>query len=577
MSWDFFVQHYPDLKRQKLDPKMTWETPSGKKHVGPNPPAGSKPLGVFYPRSGTLGGCTAHNALVSVYPHDKDWSLIQNMTGDSTWDPRNMRRIFSKMENATHVQAGTAGHGSTGWLWSTLTDMFPPAFADYLDKKIISVYSGVAKAVMPNFVPTVAKLSARLQLDMNRATAERDTAEGMYGIPNAIANGKRAGARDIIMSTYLAKTADGKKKYPLDIALNTLATKVLYSQTSAKDKKSDLPQVSGVEVLSGQYLYKASPRYKTGNRGKTGFYAAEKEVILAGGAYNTPQLLKLSGIGPVDELKRHKIPVVVDLPGVGRNLQDHQEIGVTMEYPGGFDIIKNCTWGQSGDPCLKEWRQTPGPSIYGSSNGFSLAVLKKTSISNQDKDFAGIPDMFVFGGIANFKGYYPGYSEQAYMSNRWSWIALNAHTASRSGTVKLRSADPLDPPDVQFNFFDAAENNAGARDVQAMVEGLQLARKLTAAGTSPSTEVWPGPQVQSDKQLGDFVKAETWSHHASCSCAIGADNDKMAVLDSKFRVRGVRGLRVADASVFPRIPGFFVAIPTYMIGEKAAEAILEGK
>jgi choline dehydrogenase len=573
MSWDFFINHYPDLARQQLDPKFTWETSNGKRHVGPNPPAGSKPLGVFYPRSGTLGGCTAHNALVSVYPHDKDWELVRKLTGDETWNAQNMRRIFSKMENATHVPVGTQGHGSKGWLASTLTDLFPPALADYLDKKVISVYSGVAKAALPGFVPTVASLSTRLQLDMNRATAERDTAEGMYGIPNAIANGKRAGARDIIMSTYLAKTADGKKKYPLDIALNTLATKVLFSKTSSGIN----PTATGVEFLSGQYLYKASPRSKAGNRGTAGKVIAEKEVILAGGAYNTPQILKLSGIGSKSELAKHKIPIVVDLPGVGTNLQDHQEIGITNEYAGGFDIIKNCTWGNAGDPCLNEWRQTPGPSIYGSSNGFSLAVLKKTSISNQDKDFAGIPDMFVFGGIANFNGYYPKYSEDTYRADRWSWIALNAHTASRSGTVTLRSADPLDPPIVNFNFFDAADGDAGARDVQAMVEGLQLARKLTAAGDTPSKEIWPGQAVQTSKQLGDFVKAETWSHHASCSCPIGSDNDKMAVLDSKFRVRGVEGLRVADASVFPRVPGFFVAIPTYMIGEKAAEAILEGK
>jgi choline dehydrogenase len=577
MSWDFYVQHYETPERQMMDSKLTWETPDGKKHVGNKGPEGAKIKGVLYPRSGTLGGCTAHNAMVSVYPHERDWEYIENITGDHTWNPKNMRRLFQKLERLNYSAPSLAGHGKDGFLTTSLTD---PAVG-VADSKLMSIAMGSASVMSKGPVVDNA-IEDYLAGDLNRYTPDRDNAEGLFSIPLAIRNGKRSSSRDIILEVYHTKHQDGRKKYPLHIALNTLATKVTFSRPH-QDKPL---KATGVEVLKGKYLYKASPENK-GEPGMPGKYHATHEVILSGGAYNSPQLLKLSGIGPEHELKKHNIPLLVDLPGVGTNLQDHMEIGIMHEMPSGFELIEHCRFRHEDDPCMKEWYKNEG--TYGQSNGFVFAALKKSSQAHKDKDFGSIPDLFLFGGPAAFRGYYPGYSNDVYRHQNWTWVVLKAHTANNAGKVTLRSADPRDPPHILFNYFDAGEPEAGRRDVRAMAEGVELGRKLTIAGTDGKAmgttkpaggsirEVLPGHHVKSDKEIEDYVKNESWSHHASCTNPIGADNDKMAVLDSKFRVRGVEGLRVVDASIFPRIPGFFVAVPIYMIAEKAAESILEGK
>jgi choline dehydrogenase len=173
-----------------------------------------------------------------------------------------------------------------------------------------------------------------------------------------------------------------------------------------------------------------------------------------------------------------------------------------------------------------------------------------------------------------------------YGYRNWTWVILKAHTGNygpKAGTVKPRSNNPRDTPIINFNFFDAGrtEDGADVRDLRAMAEGVELARNITESAIVPSlipgksfTEKMPGPQRSTMTKVMNHIRNEAWSHHASCTCKIGLDNDPTAVLDSKLRVRGVEGLRVADASVFPRIPGFFVAVPTYMIGEQAAEMIL---
>jgi len=258
-----------------------------------------------------------------------------------------------------------------------------------------------------------------------------------------------------------------------------------------------------------------------------------------------------------------------------------------MKCPHLSKLSENCNFAHENDPCLDQWKKKEG--TYGQSNGFVFAAIKKSSQAHHDKEFGHIPDLFLFGGPAAFRGYYPGYSNDVYRRNNFTWVVLKAHTGNNAGKVTLRSADPREPPHVLFNFFDAGEPKAGERDVRAMVEGVELGRQLTQAGIDgkvsgtsvpeggPVREILPGHHRRSQQELEDYVKNESWSHHASCTNPIGAEGDKNAVLDSKFRVRGVEGLRVVDASVFPRIPGFFVAIPTYMVGEKAADSILEGK
>ena len=151
-------------------------------------------------------------------------------------------------------------------------------------------------------------------------------------------------------------------------------------------------------------------------------------------------------------------------------------------------------------------------------------------------------------------------------------MILKAHTRNAAGRVTLRSADPLDPPAINFRQF----TDGGDDDLAAVVDGVRFVRglnqRLRKGGGGPR-EILPGSDVQSDAELRDHVRYSAWGHHACGTCAIGASSTD-AVLDSQFRVRGAPGLRVVDASVFPRIPGFFIASAVYMIGEKAADVML---
>jgi choline dehydrogenase-like flavoprotein len=151
---------------------------------------------------------------------------------------------------------------------------------------------------------------------------------------------------------------------------------------------------------------------------------------------------------------------------------------------------------------------------------------------------------------------------------------LKGHTRNRAGTVTLRSADPRDTPAINFHYFDQGDD----QDLEAVVEGILFARKMTAKLKSDDlieAEETPGEDVKSKEDLRTFVRNNAWGHHASCSCAIGA-RESGGVLASDFRVHGTKGLRVVDASVFPRIPGFFIVSSIYMIAEKAAAVILAG-
>jgi choline dehydrogenase-like flavoprotein len=152
---------------------------------------------------------------------------------------------------------------------------------------------------------------------------------------------------------------------------------------------------------------------------------------------------------------------------------------------------------------------------------------------------------------------------------------LKAHTVNRAGTVKLRSGDPREPPVINFSYFDEGGDKNG-EDLKAVVEGVRFARSMTARLKERgwiAAEELPGEHVQSEEALQKFVRDNAWGHHAASTCPIGP-RESGGVLGSDFRVHGTKGLRVVDASVFPRIPGFFIVSAVYMIGEKAADAIL---
>jgi choline dehydrogenase-like flavoprotein len=179
--------------------------------------------------------------------------------------------------------------------------------------------------------------------------------------------------------------------------------------------------------------------------------------------------------------------------------------------------------------------------------------------------------------LARFEGYFPGFSKLIRdHDDCLTWAVLKAHTANRSGTVTLRSADPRDTPLVNFHYFEEGDDREG-RDLGAMVDAIRFVRRMTApliARGLIAEEEAPGASVDSDEGLAEYVRNTAWGHHASCSCPIGSPN-MGGVLDSAFRVHRTRSLRVVDASVFPYIPGFFIVSAVYMIAEKAADAILE--
>src|SRR3569833_1066123 len=384
----------------------------------------------------------------------------------------------------------------------------------------------------------------------------------------------RSSPRDWVVDIATATNPDGSRKYKLDIALTTLVTGIDF------DTSASPPWASGVSFFFGLSLYRVDPRAsRTADTGTPGTVHASREVILSAGAYNTPQLLKLSGIGPRSELERFDIPVIHDLPGVGGNMQDRYEVGIVGQAPSRFTILADCTFLNTTttaptDPCYDRWmRNAGGAKGAYATNGIAFGTLRRSSAARASDP----PDLFLSGAPGFCGGYFPGYAARAVSDlSMWTWISLKAHVRNRAGTVNLTTANPRDAPAVHFRYF--SEGSPGWEDdLQAVYEGMRYGIEALADLIPLGGEferVWPPPDVETEEDLKQFARDEAWGHHVSCTCPIGADEDAMAVLDSRFRVRGVQGLRVVDASVFPRIPGTYIVLPIYMVSEKAADAIL---
>jgi choline dehydrogenase len=180
----------------------------------------------------------------------------------------------------------------------------------------------------------------------------------------------------------------------------------------------------------------------------------------------------------------------------------------------------------------------------------------------------------LFLAAGYFRGYVPGWQIAGFTTfNVFSTLMLKAHTLNRAGTVKLRTADPRDPPDINFHYFNEGTDTLGI-DLAACVEGIKLARSINAQlGDIIEAELFPGPNYPGDEGAAEWAKNEAWGHHASCSNHIGP-RSQGGVVDSNFKVHGTKNLRVVDASVFPNIPGYYPMVPLLMISEKASDVIL---
>jgi choline dehydrogenase len=565
-AWNYFVRHYSDDVQQARDPKKVSRNGTDT---------------IWYPRAGALGGCTAHNAMITVIPQDSDWKLIADITRDDSWQPERMRSYFARLERCHYVprpdsvegelqtaistigkllhgeedwRRSPSGHGFTGWLPTSEAD---PTLVLKDPELVVLLLDCVKAALIDQIGNPLLRLASRF--DPNDSFNAKDSPEGLSFTPLAIEKGKRCGPREYLLQT--------QKNFPgnLTIRKHCLVTRVLFEGRKAV----------GVEYIERKGAYGADPNADP-NACATprGSIKVKREVILAAGAFNSPQLLKLSGIGPRAELESFGIPVIADLPGVGENLQDRYEVGVVAEFARDFKLLQGGTFaipaeGVEPDPFLTEWTAS-GSGVY-SSNGALIGVVKRSNPKLAD------PDLYIFGLPGYFRGYAPGYSKLTeFHHNQFTWAILKART-SNTGRVKLASASPCDPPDINFQYFGDGQRTDDP-DLAAVVDGVQFVRsinrRLVALGLIKS-EVAPGPEVIDDAAIRSFVRDQAWGHHASCTNKIGADDDPMAVLDSRFRVRGVQGLRVVDASVFPKIPGYFIAAAIYMISEKASDTILE--
>ncbi len=549
LRWDFFVRHYADEALQQRDPKYVHEY------------RGQVVDGILYPRAGTLGGCTAHNAMILVYPHNADWDGIAQLTGDPSWNAEAMRKYFERLENCEYrplertlakFGANPSRHGWDGWLHAQKA--VPAAALGDFD--LVQVLLHSAANAFDDIGQPIERLIglAEGKADPNDWRLVQENAVGVRYTPLATRAHHRMGARERALETA--------QKHPdrLHIELDALVTRIVLDADN---------RATGVEYLKGPRLYRAHGQPASGP-GAPIQAAAAREVILCGGAFNTPQLLMLSGIGPRHVLAPLGIPVRVELPGVGKNLQDRYEVGVVnrMSFER-WEILNGATFSR-GDPQYREWAAGRG-GVY-ASNGAVLAAILKSAPERP------LPDLFCFALLGLFGGYFPGYSSlEITKPNYLTWAILKAHTQNRAGEVRLRSADPRDTPLIDFNYFEEGSDTTG-EDLASVVAGIRFVRRLTKELKERgliAAEEQPGEALQSDDELKDFVRTRAWGHHASCTCAIGP-RDAAGVLGSDFRVHGAHGLRVVDASVFPRIPGFFIVSAVYMVAEKAADVILAG-
>ncbi|KAK3987702.1 GMC oxidoreductase, partial [Cladorrhinum sp. PSN332] len=548
VTWDFFVKHYSDDTKTMKNNYLTWKKADGRYWVGKGsdtPPAGSTFLGVYYPRGASVGGSSMINAMATLLPPDSDWDIIAQETGDSSWSGANMRDLFVRIEHNNWLPRGTPGHGFDGFFQNHQ----PPVTS--LDDRIMAVSQAIAPTL--NLDPSESKILEYINLDVNSLDPNRDTTTGIFGIPfHTYENGTRFSSRAWIQETI-------KAGFPLTLQTNSLATSVLWEEESsplrikrrAGKGKSSKPKAVGINYLSGTALYKADRRSSPSNTGIPGSVRAKHEVIISGGAFNTPQLLKLSGIGPAAELAQHNIPLVVDSPGVGTNLMDNEELPIVGHFAPGAP---------------------PGP-FAGMAPGTVMLHTPHARTAERD--------VYIMHGPLALRGFYPTDQDNTLPvdpQGTYGISIVKQFPENRAGSVLLRSSDPRDTPLINLELYGDA---GGLNDLEVMKDVVKWARGVyqnVSAPYGPATTVEPpcdGDESECEAVDEDWIVGQTFGHHATSTAKIGGDSDAYAVLDAEFRVRGVEGLRVVDASAFPRTPGVFPAVATFMLGQKAADVILE--
>jgi choline dehydrogenase len=455
----------------------------------PQPSLNNRKL--FWPRGKVLGGSSSMNAMIYIRGAHWDFDRWRDL-GNEGWGFRDVLPYFKKSED--NERGASEYHGAGG----------PLAVSDLRSPNPIS----------NAYLEAVSELGYTSNDDFNGAGQE---GFGQFQVT------QRRGAR---CSTAAAFIRPALKRLNLTVYTQALATRLLIENSRA----------TGVSFIHNEKSLEAR---------------AEREVILSGGAINSPQLLMLSGIGPADHLTSLGIPVLLDLPGVGENLQDHLLLALTYKCRKAVTLAGAETLGN----LLKYvfMRRGPLTSNVGEVGGF---IKTRGDLPAPDMEAIFAPVYFMNHGFDNPEGH------------GFSLGPVLIRPESR-GHLRLRSSDPLDAPVIQPNCL------ASEADLELLIEGVRISRETARARAMSEftgEEVWPGESVKTKDDLEEFVRNTTQTiYHPAGTCKMG--NDKMAVVDSRLRVRGMEGLRVVDASVMPEIIGGHTNAPTIMIAEKAADMI----
>jgi choline dehydrogenase len=455
---------------------------------------------MLWPRGKTLGGSSSINAQVHIRGNAWDYDHWASL-GNAGWAYQDVLPIFRKVQN--HEPGADQYNGSGGELNTAALRWTNPLSHAY-----------VAAAQQAGHTPNP---------DFNGRSQE---GVGFYTVF------QKGGERCSNARAFL-RPAEGRPN--LTVITEAQATRVLFE---------------GKRAVGVRYLRK----------GKLHDARATREVILSGGAVNSPQLLLLSGVGAVAEIRRHGIDLVHELPGVGKNLQDHLDAFVTVR-----DKSRNAV---SLSPlsffrtliALFQYlfgKRGELTSNVAESGGF-IKTKPEEPLPDLQLHFVTVPNSAHAQNLKPFLGY------------AYSLMAYDVRPRSR-GEITLESSDPLAQPRIEANYF------SDPRDMEKMVIAIRKVREILAQPAFEphrGEEIVPGPKVQTDKQIADWLRDNTETlYHPVGTCKMGVDD--MAVVDPQLKVHGLEGLRVVDASIMPTLIGGNTNSPTTMIAEKGAMMVLE--
>jgi choline dehydrogenase len=464
-------------------------------HTEPEPHLGGRSL--HTPRGKVLGGSSSINGLVYVRGNPLDFERWAS-EGASGWAYRDVLPYFKRTER--REGGGDTYRGGEG--------------------KIDTRYGPLDNPLNHIWLQAGRQAGYPYTEDMNGFQQE-----GVGRMDMTVGGGRRASAAN----AYLRPAMQRRN---LAVRTHALATRLLFEGRRAV----------GVAYRRGNVEHVARAR---------------REVIVSAGPIQSPKLLKLSGVGPAQELSRHGIPVVHDLPGVGENLQDHLEFYFQMACTQPVTLYSHTGAFRKALVGL-QWLLTQGG--LGASNQFEAGgfIRSRAGVRYPNIQYHFLPMAVSYDGssLAREHGFQAHVGPMRSQSRGW---------------VRLASADPEEKPKVFFNYLSRPE------DWEEMRACVRLTREIFAQPAfAPyrGREIQPGAGVQSDEQIDEFIRRHVESaYHPSCSCRMGSPDDPAAVVDPQTRVIGMEGLRVVDSSIMPSITTGNLNAPTLMLAEKAADHI----